>query len=274
MAPVARALRVPALALALLVAPALTVVVPAASAADLECFGKAPTIVGTADSEVIEGTAGPDVIVGLGGRDIITGLGGDDALCGGDGDDVLVGGRGNDELAGEGHLSPDGEPEFPLGDLLAGGPGDDVIRGGADAGDDDTRGDVVSFEDAARPVDVDLTAGTSTGEGDDQISGVDGLIGSEHGDTLRGIRYGEVHAGGGADRVVTVPGAETLMGGMGPDVLVLGKGDHGWGDDGQDVFRMRDVGGATASGDQGNDRYVGGPGSDTCTAERRRGCEG
>jgi len=262
MAPKARYVLVQVLSLALAASLGL-LVAPSAGAAQISnCFGRAPTLVGTSGADVLTGTAGADVIRGLGGHDVIRGLGGNDRLCGGSGSDELFGGDGQDRLAGETDPVPEGEPEFPAGDVLAGGAGDDVLFGGSVSGDDSSR-DVVSFRGATGAVEVDLVAGMSHGQGEDQIAGVEGIIGTAHDDELRAIGGGEVHAGAGGDRLVSAPGPEFLLGGPGADSLILGAGDFGWGDNGPDVLRSRGAGEVTAFGEGGSDTFLGGRGEDT-----------
>jgi uncharacterized repeat protein (TIGR01451 family) len=84
------------------------------------CGGKAATIVGTPDDDVITGTDRRDVIAALGGDDQVNSLGGKDAICGKSGKDVLKGKSDNDFVKGGGGR-----------DTGKGGSGDDVIRGGA-----------------------------------------------------------------------------------------------------------------------------------------------
>jgi len=111
--------------MSLLVASLLTTAGAASSVSN--CFGKAPTVTGTAGDDTLTGTPGPDVMVGLGGNDAIDGLGGADRICGGAGDDTINGGGGNDSLRGE-----DGN------DLVVGGPGADRLLG--DGGNDTLQG--------------------------------------------------------------------------------------------------------------------------------------
>ena len=91
----------------LLVALAVALVLPPAGEAPApafgppRCFGKSPTIVGTAGSDRLVGTIRRDVIVGLRGNDVILGLGGNDRICGGRGHDRLYGGRGGDLISGD-----------------------------------------------------------------------------------------------------------------------------------------------------------------------------
>jgi uncharacterized repeat protein (TIGR01451 family) len=84
------------------------------------CGGRAATIVGTPDDDVITGTDRRDVISALGGDDQVNSLGGKDAICGKSGNDVLKGKSDNDLVKGGGGR-----------DTGKGGSGDDVIRGGA-----------------------------------------------------------------------------------------------------------------------------------------------
>jgi uncharacterized repeat protein (TIGR01451 family) len=84
------------------------------------CGGKAATIVGTPDDDVITGTDRRDVIAALGGDDQVNSLGGKDAICGKSGKDVLKGKSDNDFVKGGGGR-----------DTGKGGGGDDAIRGGA-----------------------------------------------------------------------------------------------------------------------------------------------
>jgi hypothetical protein len=119
----------------LLVALAVALVLPPAGEAPApafgppKCFGKSPTIVGTAGSDRLVGTGRRDVIVGLQGNDVILGLGGNDRVCGGRGHDRLYGGRGSDLLSGGGgNDSLFGERGK---DRLLGGPGTDgCVQGG------------------------------------------------------------------------------------------------------------------------------------------------
>jgi hypothetical protein len=109
------------------------------------CDGLAPTIVGTANDDILYGTAGPDVIVGLDGNDRIYGNGGGDWLCGNSGDDMLVGDDGADRLLGnignDTLIGGNGSDTLRAGDgddMLDGGSGDDTLEGGD--GDDGLEG--------------------------------------------------------------------------------------------------------------------------------------
>lgn len=85
-----------------------------------ECRGKAATILGTTQKDVITGTNGNDVIASLKGGDRVHGRGGKDRICLGRGSDRGSGGSGNDSLFGDGRS-----------DRLDGGGGLDRCVGGA-----------------------------------------------------------------------------------------------------------------------------------------------
>lgn len=132
---------------------------------------------------------------------------GDDTLSGGDGDDQIFGGSGDDVLTGD------------VGDdRLSGGRGNDQIDGGAG------NFDVVLYDDfdGTMGVDVDLVAGTARDvHGDtDQLSNVEGVVGSRFDDRIAGDAANNLIIGGGGDDVIA--------GGAGSDVMV--------GDEGADLF--------------------------------------
>jgi Ca2+-binding RTX toxin-like protein len=220
------------------------------------CFGKKATIVGTNRDPIrsvkLVGTARSDVIVGLGGSDRIEGRGGDDLICAGggenyvlagDGDDkvrgqanfdTLIGGKGHDRmwggggtdalLGGRGHDRLFGGPGHE--DSLIGGAGNDLLDGG--------RGyDLAEFWDSPGGIEADLTTGTATGYGDDELISIEGLIGSNGDDALTGsdlsnnlqggagndvIRALGSAADGGMDILRSAGGENILDGGDGPDI--------------------------------------------------------
>lgn len=132
------------------VAKTVTAGIDAQLAFDVLCNGMAPTMWDTSGPDIIEGTDGPDVIVGLAGKDTLSGMAGIDTMCGGNGDDRMSGGAGADSMFGE-------------------------------AGTD-----TVDYTNSVGPVEVDLEAGTATGEGADSISGFENVTGSDHDDTISG----------------------------------------------------------------------------------------
>ncbi len=137
---------------------------PASTA--VRCHGVPATIVGTPGNDNLIGTAGPDVIAALGGNDYVSGSDGNDIICGGEGTDILEGGAGDDAIYGGPSSSP--------GDILFPEAGNDTVVGGACDGCQE----VVWFSFAPGPMNVDLAAGTASGEGTDTLQGVEGVVGS------------------------------------------------------------------------------------------------
>jgi len=167
-------------------------------------------IIGTPENDVITGAGGDDNLFGREGEDLIRGLGGNDTLGGGQGDDTLIGGDGSDILNGN-----------KGSDLLLGGRGvdslrglqdDDILLGGEDrdflTGDD---GDDIL--DGSRTYSRDLTLEEAVAvyrEGEDLPDGVT-------------VSYD--------DQTV-----DALRGNAGDDVLYLGEGDNGAGQEGADTY--------------------------------------
>jgi Ca2+-binding RTX toxin-like protein len=224
-----------------------------AAEAALPCFGRVATIVGTRGDDLLVGTTGDDVIVGLRGFDRIRGRGGDDRICGGGDSDVLRGGAGDDAIEGNaGSDSAHGGPgadRILLGagavEALFGGPGDDRLFGGPGSfdgligggGDDLLHGgpgqDLAEFFGAPNGVTADLETGTATGQGDDDLLAVEGLVGSNFDDVLLGDGISNLISAQEGDDVVDARGSGTLAGlgadlidgGAGADALVGGAGD-------------------------------------------------
>ncbi|MGR3434677.1 MAG: calcium-binding protein [Shimia sp.] len=174
------------------------------------------TISGGAGNDVISAGAGNDAVRGGSGADILRGEKGFDVLEGNSGPDLLYGGEGRDVL--DGGSSPDRLDGQDGADLIFGGDGGDLIDGGA--GDDTLAG----------------------GDGADTLRGGDGA------DTLTGGGWygGEVdyatllaaRAGTAPDPQPSADAApDTLEGGAGDDVLLLGPEDRATGGDGADLFQ-------------------------------------
>ena len=161
----------------------------------------AGTATGAEGSDTFSGIYG---VIGSDFNDTLTAASTGSALIGRYGDDKLTGGSGSD--------------------FLIGGAGNDTISGGSGT-------DTVSYSDADNGVSVDLnvTAAQTTGDGNDTITGVENLWGSDFGDTLKGNGSANVIDGGdGDDKLYGRGGADTLVGGDGDDGL--------WGGDGVDSY--------------------------------------
>jgi hypothetical protein len=143
----------------------------------------------------------PCTITGTGGNDDLTGTGGDDVICGLGGDDRIA----------------------PLGgqDLVDGGLGRDLVAYGS-----------------ATAVVIDVAAGSATGQGSDQLVGIEDAEGS--------------------------PGDDQLFGDDGPNLLLGGDGvDLIFGRDAVDDLQG-EAGGDYLHGGGGDDALSGGAGPDAC----------
>ena len=259
---------------ALVLAAFVLALVPAgASLAAATCDGKAATIVGTSGKDTLRGTQADDVIAAGGGQDRVESLGGNDLVCGGGGLDTLIGGRGNDTLRGglgrDDLHGEDGDDVLVVGkgksNRMIGGVGNDAYRGGPG------RSDLIDFYESRTAVDVDLAAGTVTGEGADTVARVEVVFGTRFDDTLTGDDRPNAMAGRdgndtmttGGGGVISGPGnagafdrADYLYPEGGDDILI--------GDDGLDVVSFFDapspvtvdLGAGTATG-EGNDTLTG-----------------
>jgi Ca2+-binding RTX toxin-like protein len=205
--------------------------------------------------DLLFGTTGPNRLDGGIGNDLLDGLGGDDRVDGGADDDDVRGGDGSDIVRGSGGT------DTLSGDTgSADGDGDDVLIGGtgADAMSGDGGVDLVSYEDRAGPVTIDLSVLPNVlPDGDTfEPTDVEGFRGSTGDDTMTGS--------GLVDRFEGIGGDDTLVGGDenggGGDILDGGPGlDDLSGGDGND----RLIGGAD------RDDIDGGSGVDTLSYEDR-----
>lgn len=152
-----------------------------------------------------------------------------DVIQGNDVGNWLYGKAGTDELHGNGG-----------NDVLLGGAGADILDGG-------TGFDYGGYVDAAAGLVADLvTPAVNTGDAaGDSYAVIEGLIGSQFADSLRGDAQNNwIYGGGGADWIYGRDGSDVLLGDDGNDTL--------FGNDGNDAL----YGGA------GDDRLYGGAGAD------------
>jgi Ca2+-binding RTX toxin-like protein len=179
-------------------------------------------VMGGSGNDNLTGSNEANVLSGNAGNDTLTGNGGTDVLNGGDGDDWMIGGGGNDSLAG--------------------GAGTDTA-------------DYASAGAGGVGVNVNLTTGQASGEGNDTISDTENASGSSFADSIRGNSGANVLNGrGGDDAIQAGDGEDTVNGGGGQDVLNgNGADDRISGGTGRDTIR----------GAGGNDNLNGGPAADT-----------
>jgi Ca2+-binding RTX toxin-like protein len=125
--------------------------------------------------------------------------------------------------------------------FFQGNGGDDTIDGAGGL-------DWVEFLVAPGPVTVDLTAGTTTGDGSDTLIGIERVNGSRFGDSITG------------------DAGQNFLDGRGGNDVINGA-------DGDDIV-VGDRGNDSLDGGNGTDEAYGGPGTDTCTnAETVTNCE-
>ncbi|MBD2838358.1 hypothetical protein ID144_15025, partial [Pseudomonas sp. JM0905a] len=208
---------------------------------------------GTAGNDNMLGTAGNDSLYGSTGNDIIRGLGGNDFLYGSGGTDSLYGGTGDDtyiidaadvlyELANEGVDTVQVGFSYTLVNNFenlvltgvssinaTGNEGNNTFYGNSGSNIFNGAGgyDLVSYEFSSYGVTVDLSLSTSqyTGHGSDTFTSIEGVIGTDHDDTLAGNALANTLIGGeGDDQLNGWAGNDTLNGGGGVDQMVGGDG--------------------------------------------------
>jgi len=166
--------------------------------------------------DTLSGDGDANEFSGFDGNDLIEGRTGADTMLGGDGQDTLRGGAQNDEIWGQGG-----------NDTIDGGDGFDLAR----------------YRDSTAGVNANLTTGQAQDGlgGTDTLVGIEGLHGSENGDTLRGDAGGNELSGfGGDDLLDGLGGSDTLLGGGGRDTLLGGSdNDELWGEGGDDTIDGR-----------------------------------
>lgn len=254
-------------------------------------------IVGGDGDDTIYGGPGDDLILGGNGDDVIFGSDGNDTIFGEEGNDLIFGEPGNDNLnGGSGHdVVEGGEDDDHIwgeigNDLLDGGQGDDTIFGGAGndtiiggSGHDSAQGgedddvfiaqyeddddeydggegfDTYTLERTSAAATVDLAEGSAeSGDiGFDVLTGFEGIIGSQGGDTLFGSDGDNRLRGDDGDDVIAGgAGNDELRGDDGDDLLDGGDGDDEIeGDDGDDII-IGGLGSDVAEGDDGDDYFI------------------
>lgn len=196
-------------------------------------------ITGGSAGDVLAGSSVRNVLRGGPGNDALLGYGGDDALLGEAGGDSLYGGEGDDWMPGDAYGTLVGT------DTVDGGPGFDST----------------GYEGRANAVYVFLDGVANDGQPseNDQLVGVESVVGGNGNDAFVGSVAAETLSGGnGADYLDGDGGADVLRGGSGEDTI--------YGFDGDD----------TLDGGSGVDDLDGEAGSDRCEAAdggARAGCE-
>ncbi|REL30842.1 beta strand repeat-containing protein [Thalassotalea euphylliae] len=251
-------------------------------------------------SNLAQGADGTDLlssienVVGSAHNDVLLGNNGDNLLTGGLGNDSLVGGAGNDtasyqdsiggvdvDLANNNATGAAGNDTLvqieniigsvhndklignSLANTLTGGLGNDILDGGDGI-------DTASYLEAGSGVTVDLSTGQSSGgAGNDTLSAIENVIGSNFNDQLSGDGLDNVLTGGLGDDVLNGQGgidtasysdAKTSV----EVSLALGNASGGSGND--TLIAIENIVGSEHSdslhGDSGDNRLDGGAGND------------
>ena len=202
---------------------------------------------GTPANDVLAGTAGTDQMDGRDGNDTLLGSAGADRMTGGARIDTasyayapnavdvdlsraeqLGSDAAGDSLFGIENLTGSSLGDLLSGDalanLLSGGGGNDILngRGGADRLDGGLGQDMASYADSPSAVNVDLARSSQQGGNaqGDVLVGIEGIVGSNFGDTLRGSAGQDVLRGGsGNDELEGRAGADALCGDAGTDTV-------------------------------------------------------
>jgi Ca2+-binding RTX toxin-like protein len=199
--------------------------------------------VGTDGDDTVVLTGGPDLYDGGAGNDSIDGLAGFDTIAGGTGNDIIEGGLGKDDLFGGADK-----------DRMAGGDGNDFLEG--NGGNDRLFGndgnDILLGGDNAQGTQEFLYGG----DGNDLIiggAGADYAYGGSGNDILIGsdvvtlspealaLQRGDIATS--SQPIITIeeergvdPAADTIYGGDGEDLILLGGSDVAEGGNGDDLF--------------------------------------
>ena len=151
-------------------------------------------------------------VTGGNGNDVLSGSTGANTLNGGAGNDTITGGAGNDTLGGGA-----GNDRF----LATVGDGNDDMTGGAGT---DTYDLSATF--AAATINLNTGRASSSDTGNDRLTGIENVRGSQGANTITGDNGANVLEGlGGNDTISAGSGADTLIGGTGDDRLTGGAGN-------------------------------------------------
>jgi Ca2+-binding RTX toxin-like protein/subtilisin family serine protease len=138
----------------------------ASGGAGTDTFTAVENLTGSAFDDNLVGDARANVLAGRGGDDTLDGMAGNDRLLGSDGDDVLRGRAGDDSYDG----------------------GNGV--------------DFATYSAASAAVTVNLISGAAVGEGDDELEGIENLVGSAFDDVLTGSNGDNIVRGANGDDIL------------------------------------------------------------------------
>ncbi|MDD4616451.1 MAG: calcium-binding protein, partial [Alphaproteobacteria bacterium] len=200
-------------------------------------------LIGSNIGDTITGSAASDNITAGSGNDFVFATTGSDTISGGGGTNTIsfanattastinlttgaTTGWATDALSDFSRLIGSNIGDTITGsaesDNIAAGSGNDIVY--VTAGSDTISGgggtNTLSFSTATSASNVDLTAGTSTGFATDILSNFTVVIGSNHGDTIRGTAGSDnVTGGAGNDILIATIGSDTINGGGGLNTI-------------------------------------------------------
>ncbi|MFZ4758794.1 MAG: beta strand repeat-containing protein, partial [Burkholderiaceae bacterium] len=197
-------------------------------------------LLGSAYSDTLRGDGAANLLTGGAGNDVLEGRTGADTLDGGDGSDwASYANAGTAVTVDLGLSSPQTGSGDALGDVFVGienvqgsAHGDRFFSGaGANAIDGGGGNDTADYSNSAAAVRIDLALGDpqlgGLAEGD-LLTGIESLVGSNHGDQLAGDALGNSIEGGlGNDTIEGRAGADTLAGGDGIDTASYAQSGAG-----------------------------------------------
>lgn len=190
-----------------------------------DIFSSVEGIIGSTFADNLRGDQNANWLWGNGGADYLFGRAGDDVLVGSDDADTLVGEEGLDILYGNEGV-----------DYLYGGAGGDFLNGGN--GFDYA---LYAFSSGSIVADLQFAQSQNVGESvGDVYAGIEGITGSDFGDSIRGDAGANwLWGNGGDDYLYGRDGNDALVGGRGHDLLSGGSGSdqfHFGAGDGQDII--------------------------------------
>ena len=206
----------------------------ATGAAGADTFSSIGNIFGSPSPDTLAGDAQANFLSGGDGDDVLEGAAGDDTLRGGPdpGDRVVY----DEAPIGVSVDLSTAAPQATLGDgtdtiggveRVTGSSLHDTFRGsaGANGFDGGPGDDLVTYVASATPVNVDLGAGTATGQGADTLTSISWAFGSPMNDTLLGDGGPNILNGlGGDDAITGAGGSDDLVGSDGADSIFARDG--------------------------------------------------
>lgn len=195
----------------------------------------------------------------------------------------LAAGTGSGDAAGDSYTSVEAFVFTAYADTVTGSSANEIFTGGAGADtiDGGAGSDIISYRDSGSAVTVDLSSNTVSGgtASGDIISNMEGVFGSDYGDTLTGNALDNVISGGlGDDFLYGGAGNDTITGEISLSSTSI---DEAHGGDGNDNIDFSKSGTGFVYGDTGDDTLksgrsgvsltYGGDGNDTITVFAGKG---